>query len=249
MESNQRPKRARTAAATVASKAAAAAAAVKKATASQKPKASKATTTTTATTAAAAAADAAAAAVAPKTTKTKTTAPSAAAAAGAASSEPAAASAKRKAGGPLEVGTDAPPFCVKDQDGTEVTLGSFKGQKNVVVFFYPKDNTPGCTKEACKFRDLKDEYVALDCAVLGVSADHEVSHGEFIAKYGLNFSLLADTSSRSLIKAYGASKAGDKIQRSTVLIDKEGKVAAVWNPVSGAEQHPVQGLAKLKEIA
>ncbi|CAN0420460.1 unnamed protein product, partial [Ectocarpus fasciculatus] len=76
------------------------------------------------------------------------------------------------------------------------------------------------------FRDLKDEYVGLDCAVLGVSADHEVSHGKFIAKYGLNFRLLADTD-RSLIKSYGASKAGDKIQRSTVLVDKEGKVAAV----------------------
>ncbi|CAN0432696.1 unnamed protein product [Ascophyllum nodosum] len=109
-------------------------------------------------------------------------------------------------------------------------MESFKGNKNVVVYFYPKDNTPGCSKEACKFRDLKDEYDALECVVLGVSADHEVSHGKFIAKFGLNFSLLADTD-RSLIKSYGASKAGDKIQRSTVLIGKDGKVAAVWNPV------------------
>ncbi|CAN0356377.1 unnamed protein product, partial [Hapterophycus canaliculatus] len=81
-----------------------------------------------------------------------------------------------------------------------------------------------------RFRDLKDEYDGLDCVVLGVSADHEVSHGKFIAKFGLNFSLLADTD-RSLIKSYGASKAGDKIQRSTVLVDKDGKVVAVWNPV------------------
>eukprot|EP00903_Cladosiphon_okamuranus_P016373 g15100.t1 len=220
----QRPKRARTAAATAASKAAAAA---KKPAASKKPKISKADSAATASK------------DKPKP-KGKASKPEAAA-------KPAAAASKKKSG-PLEVGTDAPPFNVKDQDGKEVTLDSFKGEKNVVVFFYPKDNTPSCTKEACKFRDLKDEYEALECAVLGVSADHETSHGKFIAKYGLNFSLLADTD-RSLIKAYGASKAGDKIQRSTVLVDKEGKVAAVWNPVSGAEQHPVQVLAKLKEMS
>lgn len=155
--------------------------------------------------------------------------------------------APRKASGPLKVGTVAPPFSVKDQDGAEVTLTSLNGKKNVVVYFYPKDNTPGCIKEACKFRDLKDEYDALDCVVLGVSADTEASHGKFIAKFGLQFSLLADTN-RSLVKSYGASKAGGKIQRSTVLVDKEGKVAAVWNPVKGAEQHPVQVLAKLKEM-
>ncbi|CAM9122746.1 unnamed protein product, partial [Hapterophycus canaliculatus] len=82
------------------------------------------------------------------------------------------------------------------------------------------------------FRDLKSEYDALDCVVLGVSADGEASHKDFIADLGLNFSLLADTN-KSLVNAYGAVKAENdsKIQRSTVLIDKEGKVAAVWNPV------------------
>ncbi|CAN0508662.1 unnamed protein product, partial [Ectocarpus sp. 8 AP-2014] len=82
------------------------------------------------------------------------------------------------------------------------------------------------------FRDLQSDYDALDCVVLGVSADSEASHQDFIADLGLNFSLLADTE-KSLINAYGAMKAEDenKIQRSTVVIDKEGKVAAVWNPV------------------
>ncbi|CAB1096605.1 unnamed protein product [Ectocarpus sp. CCAP 1310/34] len=147
----------------------------------------------------------------------------------------------------LKIGSDAPAFSVKDQDGAEVTLSSFKGQKNVIVYFYPKDATPGCTKEACTFRDLQSDYDALDCVVLGVSADSEASHQDFIADLGLNFSLLADTD-KSLINAYGAMKAEDenKIQRSTVVIDKEGKVAAVWNPVTAAEEHPVEVLEKIK---
>ncbi|CAN0201229.1 unnamed protein product [Scytosiphon promiscuus] len=147
----------------------------------------------------------------------------------------------------LQVGSNAPAFAVKDQDGSEVTLASFKGNKNVVVYFYPKDATPGCTKEACTFRDLKSEYDALDCVVLGVSADGEASHKDFIADLGLNFSLLADTN-KSLVNAYGAVKAedGSRIQRSTVVIDKEGKVAAVWSPVTNAEQHPVEVLEKVK---
>eukprot|EP00904_Undaria_pinnatifida_P012724 jgi/Undpi1/8582/HiC_scaffold_25.g11047.m1 len=150
----------------------------------------------------------------------------------------------------LKVGSDAPGFTVKDQDGTDVTLASFKGNKNVVVYFYPKDATSGCTKEAITFRDLKSEYDALDCVVLGVSADDEVSHTNFIADLGLNFSLLADTT-RDLINSYGAVKEEDaaKIQRSTVLIDKEGKVAAVWNPVTGAEQHPVEVLEKARQMS
>ncbi|CAM9309349.1 unnamed protein product [Discosporangium mesarthrocarpum] len=151
-------------------------------------------------------------------------------------------------GGPLEVGSIAPAFTCKDQDGNDVTLESFKGKKSVVIYFYPKDNTPGCNKEACKFRDLKAEYDNQECEVLGVSADNEASHQRVIAKFGLNFSLLADTD-RTLIKAYGASKAGNKIQRSTVLVGKDGLVTFVWNPVSGAETHPVKVLEKLKELA
>ncbi|CAM9444632.1 unnamed protein product [Ascophyllum nodosum] len=149
----------------------------------------------------------------------------------------------------LQVGSEAPPFTVKDQDGTDVTLGSFKGEKNVIVYFYSKDATSGCTMEASTFRDLKSEYDSLDCVVLGVSADDEVSHSKFIADLGLNFSLLADTN-KALINAYGAVKAEDenKIQRSTVLIDKAGKIAAVWFPVTGAEQHPVEVLEKVKQI-
>eukprot|EP00752_Nemacystus_decipiens_P008053 g7197.t1 len=149
----------------------------------------------------------------------------------------------------LEIGADAPAFTVNDQNGSEVTLASFKGQKNVVVYFYPKDATPGCTKEACTFRDLKSEYDELDCVVLGVSADGEASHKDFIADLGLNFSLLADTN-KSLINAYGAKKADNenKIQRSTVVIDKEGKIAALWSTVTGAEQHPVEVLEKVKEM-
>ncbi len=97
---------------------------------------------------------------------------------------------------PIEEGKAAPAFTLKDQDGNSVSLAQFKGKQNVVLYFYPKDDTPGCTKEACGFRDFNKELTKLGTAVLGVSADSPESHKKFIAKYKLNFPCCPTRSAR-----------------------------------------------------
>ncbi|MBW4644039.1 MAG: peroxiredoxin [Goleter apudmare HA4340-LM2] len=125
---------------------------------------------------------------------------------------------------PLAVGTDAPAFTVKDTNGNTVSLSDFVG-KTVVLYFYPKDDTPGCTKQACSFRDAQSEYQGKDVVVLGVSADDEASHQAFTAKYNLNFPLLADTD-KSLIAAYDVD-GGGYAKRVTYVIDPNGKIIHV----------------------
>ncbi len=125
---------------------------------------------------------------------------------------------------PLAVGTDAPAFTVKDTNGNTVSLSDFAG-KTVVLYFYPKDDTPGCTKQACSFRDAKTEYQNQDVVVLGVSADDEASHQAFTQKYNLNFPLLADTN-QTLIKAYDVD-GGGYAKRVTYVIGPDGKIIHV----------------------
>lgn len=125
---------------------------------------------------------------------------------------------------PLAVGSDAPAFTVKDTNGNTVSLSDFKG-KTVVLYFYPKDDTPGCTKQACSFRDAQSDYQRKDVVVLGVSADDEASHQAFTQKYNLNFPLLADTN-QSLIKAYDVD-GGGYAKRVTYVIDADGKIIHV----------------------
>ena len=151
----------------------------------------------------------------------------------------------------LSVSEKAPPFHTTDQDGEKVSLSDFKGQK-VVLYFYPKDDTPGCTQEACSFRDAWARFKKKKIAVLGVSADDERSHRKFANKYDLPFRLLADTD-RSILKAYGAwgekSLYGRKfmgILRTTYLIDEKGKVARVWPRVK-PEGHAEEILAAAAE--
>ncbi|BAZ19683.1 alkyl hydroperoxide reductase/ thiol specific antioxidant/ Mal allergen [Kalymmatonema gypsitolerans NIES-4073] len=129
----------------------------------------------------------------------------------------------------LAVGSDAPTFTVKDTNGNTVSLSDFKG-KTVVLYFYPKDDTPGCTKQACSFRDAIDQYKSKDIVILGVSADDEVSHQAFAQKYNLNFPLLADTD-KSLIKAYDVD-GGGYAKRVTYLIDGNGKIIKVDSSVN-----------------
>ncbi len=136
----------------------------------------------------------------------------------------------------LEVGDKAPAFRTVDQDGKPVTLADFKGQK-VVLYFYPKDDTPGCTKEACAFRDGWAKFRRRKIAVLGVSVDDAKSHRKFAEKYSLPFTLLADTD-KAIVKAYGVwgekSMYGRKYMgtnRVTYLINEKGKIAAVWPKV------------------
>jgi len=125
---------------------------------------------------------------------------------------------------PLAVGTDAPAFSVKDTNGNTVSLSDFAG-KTVVLYFYPKDDTPGCTKEASSFRDNYTEYQDKDIVVLGVSMDDEASHQKFTEKYSLTFPLLADTEA-SLTNAYDVDGGGYS-KRVTYVIDANGKIIHV----------------------
>ena len=154
----------------------------------------------------------------------------------------------------VEEGKAAPAFTLKDQDGKAVSLASFKGQKAVVVYFYPRDDTPGCTKEACGFRDSNRELQKLGVEVIGVSADGGESHQKFRTKYKLPFTLLSDPGNKVMEK-YGAY--GEKMMygkkttgaiRSTVLVGKDGKVLKHWAKVANAEKHPDQVLAAVKEL-
>ncbi|QLE47660.1 peroxiredoxin [Nostoc sp. C057] len=130
---------------------------------------------------------------------------------------------------PLAVGTDAPAFTAKDTNGNTVSLSNLRG-KTVVLYFYPKDDTPGCTKQACSFRDAQAQYQGKDIVILGVSADDEVSHQAFTQKYNLNFPLLAD-SDKSLIKAFDVD-GGGYAKRVTYVIDPNGKITHVDTAVN-----------------
>jgi peroxiredoxin Q/BCP len=142
------------------------------------------------------------------------------------------------------VGSAAPAFSLPADDGSTITLADLRG-KNVVLYFYPKDDTPGCTKEACGFRDAAADLAAHKAVVLGVSRDTVAAHARFRAKYGLSFSLLSDPSAE-VIAAYGSwgpkkfmGRAFDGILRTTVLIDADGKVKKVYPKVS-PETHAQQ---------
>ena len=136
----------------------------------------------------------------------------------------------------LEVGDKAPAFKAKNQEGEMVSLSDFKGKK-LVLYFYPKDDTPGCTKEACSFRDGWSKFRKRGVAVLGVSTDDEKSHRKFAEKFSLPFPLLADPE-KKIVTDYGVwgekSMYGRKYMgtnRVTYLIDEKGKIAAVWPKV------------------
>jgi peroxiredoxin Q/BCP len=143
----------------------------------------------------------------------------------------------------LAIGTDAPAFTTQDTNGNTVSLSDFKG-KTVVLYFYPKDDTPGCTKQAQSFRDAQPDYQVKDIVVLGVSADDESSHQAFTAKYNLNFPLLADTD-KSLITAYDVD-GGGYAKRVTYVIDGNGKIihidAAVNTPTHASDILTALGL-------
>jgi thioredoxin-dependent peroxiredoxin len=149
----------------------------------------------------------------------------------------------------LEVGTEAPQFKARNQDGKTVALSDFIGKK-VLLYFYPKDHTAGCTKEACAFRDHWGALQQLNVEILGVSIDDEQSHKSFAQRYDLPFTLLADPD-KSLVQAYGVW--GEKrlygkkylgTHRVTYLIDESGRIAAVFPKVK-PEQHAAEILAML----
>ena len=136
----------------------------------------------------------------------------------------------------VKAGQAAPAFRLQDDEGNWVSLADFRGE-HVVLYFYPKDDTPGCTTEACAFRDQSQEFRTRGIAILGVSADTVESHEKFKAKYGLPFALLSDPDKKTL-KAYGVWKEksmyGKKfmgIERTTVIIDEHGNIEKVFPKV------------------
>ncbi|MBK3495820.1 thioredoxin-dependent thiol peroxidase [Viridibacillus sp. YIM B01967] len=134
-------------------------------------------------------------------------------------------------------GQQAPNFTLKNEQGELVSLANYIGKKSVVLYFYPKDMTPGCTTQACDFRDFHSDFSDLNAVILGVSPDDEKRHGKFIEKHGLPFSLLVDGDHAvaeeygvwTLKKMYGREYMG--IERSTFLIDENGVVIKEWRKV------------------
>ena len=160
----------------------------------------------------------------------------------------------------LNIGDKAPSFTLPDENGKMVSLSDYAG-KWLVVYFYPKDDTPGCTKEACDFTDNRNEFAGLNAEIVGISRDNADAHQEFIAKYNLNLSLLSDPD-HAVHEAYGAW--GTKINygkeilgviRSTFIISPDGEIAALWKKVSvrvkrksGEVKHANKVKEKLAEL-
>jgi peroxiredoxin Q/BCP len=146
----------------------------------------------------------------------------------------------------LRTGENAPDFTLVTEMGESIQLSAFRGLKNVVLFFYPKDDTPGCTKEACAFRDAYAEFVRQDTVVLGIGSDSEDSHQRFASKYSLPFPLLVDEGGQ-VRRAYGISRTLGVIPgRATFVIDKRGIVQAAFSAQFQPEEHVRTALAALR---
>lgn len=152
----------------------------------------------------------------------------------------------------LETGTKAPDFSLPDQDGVMHSLSQYRGKK-VILYFYPRDNTPGCTKQACGFRDLYPQFTEKGAVVLGVSKDSVASHKKFQEKYQLSFPILSDTELQ-VIQAYDVwkekklyGKVSMGVVRTTYLIDENGIISKAFGKVKPA-QNPEQMLEELNDI-
>ena len=148
----------------------------------------------------------------------------------------------------VKVGDKAPDFTIPSQMGDNVTLSEFFGKKNIVLYFYPKDESQGCTREACKFRDSYDVLTNLGAEVLGVSSQSIESHKSFATHHGLPFILLSDVNNK-VRELYGVpSTMGIIPGRVTYIIDKTGTIRHIFNSQSHAEQHIEESIRILKEI-
>ena len=152
----------------------------------------------------------------------------------------------------MNIGDKVPNFCLENQHGETVCLEELRG-KWVVLYFYPKDNTPGCTTEALEFTELLPQFEALNASVVGVSKDTVESHRKFAEKKGIKITLLADPE-KKVIKAFGVWKLKRRfgresygVERSTFLIDPKGRIAHVWRNVR-AKGHALRVLNRLKEL-
>lgn len=149
----------------------------------------------------------------------------------------------------LTVGEFAPHFTLKDQHGNDFNSKDFIGKKSLVLFFYPKDYTPGCTKEACEFRDSYQDFTDQGAEVIGISADSESSHHKFATSYSLPFILLADTHNK-VRKLFKVEKALFKLLpgRETYVLDKSGKVRMAFHSINYS-RHKDKALKALKELS
>ena len=150
-------------------------------------------------------------------------------------------------------GKQAPAFSLANENGEMISLNQFRGKSYVVLYFYPKDSTPGCTTEACDFRDAQSDFEGLNAVILGVSPDHEASHQKFIAKHSLPFSLLVDED-HAVAEQYGVWKLKKNfgkeymgIERSTFLIDPTGTVVREWRKVR-VKGHVEDALTTLEQL-
>jgi thioredoxin-dependent peroxiredoxin len=151
--------------------------------------------------------------------------------------------------GKVKVGSVAPDFTLPSQSGVMVNFKDFIGTKPVVLFFYPKDDTPGCTKEACAFRDDYDQFEKLDAEVIGISSDSVESHRRFAKKHDLPFTLLSDEVGQ-VRKRYGVRNSfGLFPGRVTYVIDEEGVVRLIFSSQLGVEQHVEEALKALQSIS
>ena len=149
----------------------------------------------------------------------------------------------------VEVGSIAPDFIIPSQSGQMVSLKDFVGEKPVVLFFYPKNDTPGCTKEACAFRDDHEGFRKLDAEVIGISSDSVESHRSFATKHNLPYTLLSDEE-RKVRNLYGVPNTlGLFPGRVTYVIDRDGIVRHVFSSQLGAEKHVEEALIALRSIS
>jgi len=150
----------------------------------------------------------------------------------------------------VKVGDIAPDFTLSSQTGTPVSLKDFRGKKAVVLYFYPKDDTPGCTAESCGFRDNYQTFIDAGAEVLGVSGDSQESHQKFAQKYNLPFTLLSDTGNQ-LRKAYGVPAAAFGLLpgRVTYVIDKDGVIKHIFNSMMNFQAHIQESLQTLQKLA
>ncbi|MHB8902862.1 MAG: peroxiredoxin [Thermoguttaceae bacterium] len=149
----------------------------------------------------------------------------------------------------VQVGDHAPDFSLTSQSGQQASLAGFRGSKAVVLFFYPKDGTAVCTKEACSFRDAYEDFVQAGAVVIGVSSDSAESHQTFASGHRLPFVLLADTDG-SVRQAFGVPKTlGIMPGRVTYVIDKEGIVRHVFSSQFAADRHVAEALAVVRQLA
>ncbi len=148
----------------------------------------------------------------------------------------------------LKIGDSIPYFTLKNQNGETFNLKDVIGKYNLVIYFYPKDDTPGCTKEACKFRDEFQDFSNLNAKVIGISSDSVDSHKDFAKKYNLPFTLLADTN-KEVRKKFGVPNFSGIIPgRVTYIINKDGKVVYIFNSMKNAEKHIDEAKRILKSL-